>query len=437
MLWSTLTALFVAQAAPAPALPSYEVLSKRAGEGLHLPNTCATYQGHVYQLTRIPMVANEATAYNFVGILDHGVWQIPTWTALHGEKNSQVDVEGTGLPFLPPSYGKMKVAPGETSSTVSISVGEPGRSQADSGHPPPVGQENQPDPASKKSASPQKSTPPPNNSLSFVEKATLKVALHQAMKEVEPELREAGVDPDLVQAALMAVIEQGGDTQLSEDQVETVIRTALAKELGVRGKEEVESLTRVVLLAMRGELDKLDTPDAPKVAPPPELAPMPTIQRVEEPSRTPPEASPPSAPGGNLEIHDIFQAALMLLELPDEQVEMRSVEVTHLNGRQVYVLRRVVDLENPWFGDPRINALTIWFDPFSLDPLRWQVDIQLPTRLTSLSIPGRIKRFNLLIDLDALGRITDEQLGVAYNLGPLGLEIERKIQYTWQGSCGG
>lgn len=428
MFWSTLAATLLAQAAP--ILPSYEALAQRAGAGLTPPATCSTYGGHVYQVTDLYMIAKEATAFNFTGSLNHGVWDISSWSSPGGDNKTEVHVNEGELPFLPPSYGKMKSTTG-TSPSLTIKVGNSSRGSSPPSHP------TQPSPLK---TSPAADAPPSSSgepSLSVVEKVTIKLALHQALKEIRPELQAMGLEPDLVEKAIKAVLEQENPLELSDTQLESVVKTTLTRELAGRSPQELEQLTQVLLLAMRGELDTVDHAGTGSPTPPPTLTsgPAPTVQRIEE--NTPTGQSAVSPPSDNtIKIENMFEAVMVLLELPEEQVEMRSVEVGALNGRTVYVMRRVVDLEDPWFGKPKMNAVTVWFDPFTLDPLRWQADLQLPTRLKGLSLPGKIRYFHLVIDLDALGRVTSEKLDVAYNLGPMGLEINRSIHYTWQGSCG-
>jgi hypothetical protein len=118
-----------------------------------------------------------------------------------------------------------------------------------------------------------------------------------------------------------------------------------------------------------------------------------------------------------------------LLAVASTRVELETVEPAD-DGTIVY--RR--ELESRWalFGRKE-NVVQVWFDPATLRPLRWDVQIEAPVHLGEPG-EGRITHLALQLAVDADGWPTVDTVDATGAFGVLALRAERTVTFL-RGAC--
>lgn len=126
---------------------------------------------------------------------------------------------------------------------------------------------------------------------------------------------------------------------------------------------------------------------------------------------------PGGAEGLALETRGLFDQMMGLVE---SEVSALYVEP---DGEQFTLVRR---LDKGWFG--RLNEARVRFDRATLQPNRWQVQVEVPVDFAVM--PGKIRELDAVLETDSAGNPRQESLHAKGNAGPLGLRIDRTLRYT-------
>lgn len=117
------------------------------------------------------------------------------------------------------------------------------------------------------------------------------------------------------------------------------------------------------------------------------------------------------------ETRGLFDQMLGLVES-----EVSSLYVEPGDGEFTLVRR----MDQGLFG--RANEARVRFDRATLRPSRWQVGVEIPVPFDA--VPGKIRRLDTVMETDAAGNPRSETLSAKANAGPLGLRMDRALNYT-------